>query len=471
MTTRTTPNARMLALAAGTALASMAVTGCATQSAPRADYSASRADVALKKGKTTQAIAHAEAAVAADPRNAAYRAMLGAAYMDAGRFVAARTSFDDALKLGDNTPRTALGFALSASAAGDQPAALSVLTDWQDQIPAADLGLAFALAGAPQQGVQVLTDAIRSGDNTPKVRQNLAYALALGGNWGSAKIMAAQDVPGDQLNARMAEWAQTAAPEMGAARVAALLGTKVSADPGQPAALALASEPAVQQAAAEAAAYAPPAPDAPAMQQVAVADAGELPALAAPVPMAPVMPAPMPQAAPQPAPQVAVATPAVAAPRDFETAFAAPAPVAATPAAMMQQAAQYAAQPVVQQTATRLGSVDAKVAPRRTPVRDVATPAGSHLVQLGSFSSEAGARRAWGIYAKQFPQLAGYDMVITKAVVRGKTYFRVSAGGLARAEAGSVCSSVRSKSQGCFAWPEGRPLPGAIDRPVRMAAR
>ena len=46
-------------------------------------------------------------------------------------------------------------------------------------------------------------------------------------------------------------------------------------------------------------------------------------------------------------------------------------------------------------------------------------------------------RRAWAIYAKRFPQLGEFDMVITKAVVRGKTYYRVSAGGLQRAEAGT----------------------------------
>jgi hypothetical protein len=62
-------------------------------------------------------------------------------------------------------------------------------------------------------------------------------------------------------------------------------------------------------------------------------------------------------------------------------------------------------------------------------------------------------------------------MVITKAVVRGKTYYRVNAGGLQRAEASSVCSSVRGRGQQCFAWAEGRPLPGAVDRGVRMASR
>ena len=197
MTTRTNRTARMLTLAAGTALATIGLTGCTTKAAPRADLSASKAQVALANGKTSAAISAAEAAVLADPRNPAYRTMLGAAYMDAGRFLAARTSFDDAMTLGDETPRTALGFALASIAAGDRASALEVLNDWRDEIPAADLGLALALAGEPQQGVFVLSNAIRSGENTPKVRQNLAYAMALNGSWAGARVMAAEVVPAD----------------------------------------------------------------------------------------------------------------------------------------------------------------------------------------------------------------------------------------------------------------------------------
>lgn len=463
--TRTNRTHRMLTLAAGTALASVALGGCATKSAPRADFSAGRAEVALQKGKVSDAIAHAEAAVLAEPRNAAYRSMLGAAYLDAGRFVSAMTSFDDAMTLGDESARTALGFALAAIGSGDRGAALEVLEDWRDDIPAADLGLAFALAGDNAQGTQILSNAVRSGDETAKTRQNLAYALALGGNWGAARIIAAQDVPANQLDARIQQWAAMAAPEASQTRVATLLGTRAVADSGQPAQLALANNPSHEQLAAEASAYAPPVAEA--APVVAANTGGELPPLAA--------------AAATPvadAPRVAVAAPPVTPSQDFQAAFAAPAPVAATPAQMMAAAADFVSQPMVQQTPAHAASADpARAAqPRRMAGRSMDAPAGSagggHLVQLGSFSSEAGARRAWSIYAKQFPQLSGYDMVITKAVVRGKTYFRVSAGGMQRAEAAGVCSAVRGKGQGCYTWAEGRPMQGAVQAPaVRMAAR
>lgn len=455
---------RMLTLAAGTALASLSLAGCATKSAPRADFSAGKAQAALKQGKVGAAVANAEAAVLADPRNAVYRTMLGAAYLEAGRFVAARTSFDDAMKLGDTSVRTVLGYALAATAAGDRQAALQVLSDWQDDIPAADLGLALALAGEPAQGVHVLTTAVRAGDNTPKSRQNLAYALALNGNWASARIMAAEDVPADQLDARLSEWARLAQPEAMTTRVAALLGTPIAQDPGQPAHLALANHPTHEQLAAEAAAYAPPVADAPAEPAPEFARA-ELPPIGQPSPVQP--------ASRHEAPVLAVAAPPVAPPEDFATAFATLPTVAATPSEMIASATQFIAQPVVQQTPTRFGAAEPAPAPRRTAARAVAagTGSGDHLVQLGSFSSEAGARRAWGIYAKRFPQLSAFDMVVTKAVVRGKTYYRVSAGGLRRAEASAMCSTVRSQGQGCYAWAQGRPMPGAVDTGVRMARR
>ena len=34
-----------------------------------------------------------------------------------------------------------------------------------------------------------------------------------------------------------------------------------------------------------------------------------------------------------------------------------------------------------------------------------------------------------------------------------------------------MCGKVKSSGAGCFAWSEGRPLPGAVDTGVRMARR
>jgi hypothetical protein len=96
---------------------------------------------------------------------------------------------------------------------------------------------------------------------------------------------------------------------------------------------------------------------------------------------------------------------------------------------------------------------------------------GTHLVQLGSFLTEQGARRAWTIYQNRYPELAGHRMVISEAVVNGKHYWRVSAAGFGRSSASAMCGKVKSGGESCFAYAEGRPLPGAIDTGTRLALR
>ncbi len=459
---RTAKTTRLAALALTTALATASLSGCTTKAAPPATLSASKAQSALGEGQASKAVAYAEAAVLAAPRDAQYRAMLGAAYLEAGRFQSAATSFQDAMSLGDNSPRTALSYALAQTAVGNYPKAVAVLDDWREDLDPADLGLALALAGRPDEGANVLANALRGGQNTAKVRQNLAYAYALQGNWRAARLMVAEDVPADQVGARISEWARAVQPEMYQARVAKLLGAPVVRDAGQPIGLALSNHPSSEQLAAEAAALAQPVAAEASVALASAAPAGEL----EPV---------------DPAPQLALAAPQVDAPADMRTAFAAPAPAGATPAQITESMVAFISNPVVQKMPARYGAEAAPVrevrsAPRaaaaaETPAAALAAADGKHLVQLGSFASREGARRAWGIYAREYPGLDRYRMVVTEAQVRGKTYYRVSAGGLERADARSMCSTVKARGQGCFAWAEGRPLPGAVDTGVRVARR
>ena len=137
----------------------------------------------------------------------------------------------------------------------------------------------------------------------------------------------------------------------------------------------------------------------------------------------------LPPAAPVPAPLPAPQ------PRNFEQAFEQAAPQPASLARVTTDTARFAA---AQAAAPALTRSAARAVTQPVPARssnvmaDVEQAQGSHLVQLGSFSSEAGAKRAWGIYVKRYPQLANHEMVITEAVVRGKRYWRVSAGGYER---------------------------------------
>jgi hypothetical protein len=155
---------------------------------------------------------------------------------------------------------------------------------------------------------------------------------------------------------------------------------------------------------------------------------------------------------------------------NFETAFAAPALLSAAPAAPALAAAEpatFAPPAVLQAPAARRPA--ARPAP--APASSTQAADGTHLIQLGSFASEQGAQRAWGIYLKNYPELSGHQMVISEAMVRGKRYFRVSAAGFGRSSSSSMCGRVKASGEGCFAYAEGRPLPGAVDRGIRLARR
>ena len=393
--------------------------------------SASSGSVASQKSSARGALAQAEGAVAASPRVAALRVALGNAYLRAGRFQSAAASFNDAMDLGDNSGKTALSLALSYVANGRKADAIGLLDDWRDVIPAADLGLALALAGETGRGVSVLSDALRSGEATPKLRQNLAYAYALDGRWREARLMVEQDVPADQVDERISQWAGMARAEDAPKRVAGLLNVQPRNDPGQPSYLALSNNPSAEQLAAEttatvaepAVAAAPePAVVPPAGAAMAANDAPSvaLPVASTMVSTPVVQPVPVAAAAPQPASP------------EFSQAFSSLAP--RTAAAPKRQAAPARAV--------------AAAAPRATTT----AAGGTHLVQLGAFSSAQGARRAWGIFSARQPELRNYRMTINQAVVRGKRVWRVAAGGLVASNAATLCASLKSRGGACFAY-------------------
>jgi tetratricopeptide (TPR) repeat protein len=403
-----------------------------------------------------KSIAAAEKRVQKTPQDAAARASLGNAYLLAGRFESAVTALEDARYLGDTGARSALGLALAHVGVGNGAAAVEVLDSARDSIPVSDYGLALALAGETTRGVEVLADALRGGENTVKLRQNLAYAYALDGRWNEARLMASQDVPADQLDKRITTWAKQGRPEDFRLRVAAMLGTAVRTDVGQPAHLAIARDPSREVASLPV----PTLAQAPAQTD----RNGELPPVdnqesfwvaeaARPEPAAVAL-------APEPArTEVAVQPPVPArsyGPAQvgaFEQAFVAPVTQPAAPAV------QAASAPVAEQPLRKTRKVAA--ANRIFPgVKAVAN--GSHLVQLGSFSSKANAERAWSIFLSRNPELSRFDRKITEAVVNGKRFWRVSAGGFDRGSAKQMCSAVKTRGGACLLWAAGNPLPGAV---------
>jgi Flp pilus assembly protein TadD len=398
------------------ALGAAMLAGCLTMpgmvhAAMAADGSQGGRDLPSKK--VEKQIIAAERAVAKAPQDATLRARLGQTYLAAGRFASAGTTFEDAVSLGDKTPSTALAMALSYIASGRNAEAVALLGQWGDAIPAGDHGLALALAGDPVQAITLLGDAIKRGENTPKIRQNLAYAYALAGHLPEARAIAAQDVPADKLDIRVSEWALAASVGSQQSRVAALLGAPVRNDPGRPAQLALAVSP-DRPALAAADLPVPPA-----------SATTELPPLAARPAFA--------QSEPSPS--------------------ATPAPEIADIAEVMRR---YDAVRATRPTSQR--KADHVAAPHERPEHKLAAakPAsarsgGTHMVQLGSFSTEAGARRAWTIFVSRDASLKARELRITQATVNGRQYFRVAAAGYQALEAHSKCSSVRGHGGDCLA--------------------
>ena len=238
----------------GATMAGCASTGSGTHGAGRAgqaDKLAASAELALAQDEGAKAILSAEAAVAASPNDPQYRALLGQAYLSAGRFASAETAFEDAMTLGQADGRTVIGLAMVRTASGRGSAARDLLTQHMEVVPATDYGLAMALAGDTEEGLRVLWAEARQPDASAKTRQNLAYTLALAGRWREAKLIASQDISPAEAGKRVAEWAVLARPGAKAQQVAQLMGVTPQADPGQPVALALNAAPApVEMAAA-----------------------------------------------------------------------------------------------------------------------------------------------------------------------------------------------------------------------------
>ncbi len=435
--------ATRIGFAAGSMLAVSLLSGCSASRIHSASAALPEGASSQLDSKAEKAVIRAEQAVRRSPQDAGARNALGLAYLGAGRFDSAATALNDAMALGDNTGRTALALALAQIGQGRHADAVALLDDWRSDIPAGDLGLALALAGETSRGVAVLVDAVRTGDNSAKLRQNLAYAYALDGRWQESRTMAAQDVPADQLDRRIAFWALSTLPDRNKERIAVLLGAPLRGDPGQPAALALTADPAKEQLAAETAA--PVAAAAPPV----LAEAAPAPAVAAPL--------------------VTTVSANIAAQQ------ATPGYIAPAPAALVQPRTSVAqafgsVEPVVAQPAA--------VQPVKV-VRAKVAAGGTHFVQLGAFSSLQGARRAWGIYTRQDRSLRAYRMTITPTNVRGKNVWRVAAGGLVgRMAANNLCAGFKTHGGTCFAYaaprkfiPAAPGVPGVVAGGPQMARR
>src|SRR4249919_724230 len=153
-----------------------------------------RAQDALSRGDSAAAVDFAEQAVAGTPGEADFRTLLGNAYFAAGRFASAEAAYKDSLTLNGGQAQVVLKLALVTVAQGKSAEAMALLDSARNSLDPSDYGLALALAGQPQMAANVLETAARAPGADARVRQNLALAYALQGEWTAAKTVASQDI-------------------------------------------------------------------------------------------------------------------------------------------------------------------------------------------------------------------------------------------------------------------------------------
>jgi Flp pilus assembly protein TadD len=411
-----------------------------------ASVDAAKATKALTKRDSDKAVRYAELAVGLSPRSADYRALLGQAYMLAGRFGSARSALADALTLSPGDGKIALNLALAQVADGDWSGARATLDANSGSIPVADRGLAIALAGDPVSAVELLMPVARQPGADAKLRQNLALSLAMAGRWQDAKVVAGMDLSPAETDKRIVQWAAFARPAAKADQVAALLGVTPAADPGQPVALALnaTTAPGVLDT------FMPKTP-APAAVASAASDA------AAPVQGAVPVAAPAPRPAPAIVAPVASVTPGTAAPapKVSSVVFAQRAeivqPLPVKPVAGMRSPI---AKPVAVKVA-KASFVQPVTAAKTTPgastvsVRS-AVGKGNFFVQLGAYDNASVARDGWARASRAYSGFAGHAPQGMSAKVGGKNFYRLSVGGFDRAGAAKVCKAYRARGGNCF---------------------
>jgi D-alanyl-D-alanine carboxypeptidase len=410
---------------------------------------ATRAQAALEKGDTAAAVDLAERAVANSPRDAGFRGLLGNAYFASGRFASAEAAYKDSLALLANQPQLILKLALVSIAQGKAGEALAQLEAARSYLDPSDYGLALALAGQPDTAVGVLEQAARAVGADARVRQNLALAYALQGDWTAARTVAAQDVPADQLNARIQQWMIFAKPVHASDQVASLTGvTPAAADPGQPNRLALApnetrtasAEPVVVPVAEPDPVFVAEAPvpaPAPAPAEYAAAAAPEAASAPAPIAAAPAKP-------------VAVALPVAEAPKARPKPIAAKAP--APKPSLSPRAASFTDGP--------------RPMVRKAAFPQVARGNSNSVVQLGAYASRSFVGTAWNKISKKYPALRGYSPATARFASDKGTVYRLSVQGFASdGDARDFCEALQRAGGACFV----RTVAG--DAPVRMASR
>ncbi|MDP8912742.1 MAG: tetratricopeptide repeat protein [Pseudomonadota bacterium] len=458
----------VLRVAASTAVIGVTMVSCkpaavrpasASAVAPKSEAGAAKlyaqVQAQVQQGDLAEALTLAERMVELAPRDTGYRMLLADLYLKNGRFVSAEAAFSDVLVLDPANSRAGLTRALTMIGQGKNGEAMIELDRLTATASPADVGLAFALAGQPQRAIEMLEPAARAPDANGRIRQNLALAYALSGDWQKARIVAAQDLSPAELGRRLQHWASLTNPAAPFTQVAAVLGVSPVEDAGQPTRLALA----------------PAAP-----QQAYAETEIPAPADAAPVQMA----AAAPVAVGGPVETISeIKTEAYAyQPPEHADAFSAPiesasaeVPVAAAPA----EATRFAA--AVNSLVESPVQAQRPVAPVAkapllafTPIKAAAKPrvkgTGRYVVQIGAYRNARQVEQAWARAHRHYGFGDNQPLSTTVSIPGKGIFHRLAVAGFEKPmDAAQLCQSIRVKGGACFV----RATAG--DAPVRWASR
>jgi len=479
------------------ALASV-IAGCASPQASLRSASASTNDTskiglamralgALNANDFPAAVRFGEQAVENSPGDASFRALLGNAYFGSGRLASAEAAYRDALTLNANQPSAALKLALVQIAQGKNAQALAFLDQARGLLEPADLGLAVALAGQPQDAVNILEAAARERGADARVRQNLALAHALTGDWTAARNVASQDLSADLVDARIQEWMTFAKPGTPSDQIASLTGVRPVADPGQPTRLALyapatrvaaavVQAPPVAQQPVSAPAPQPepvvqyaPEPNTPVVQYVPEYQAPVEPAAEPQVALAVATPTPAPRSAAVTTPATVVEAPAPELPGASKFIAAAAVAVSQAPAALAEMIGfKSKAEPKMKAVPAR--AARARPTAARAALRRASSPRAfgnsMSVVQLGAYGSPARVAIAWNEAARRYSALRDYSPASARFHSAKGLVYRLSVKGFGSAsQAKDLCLSLRRAGGECFV----RSVAG--DAPVQLASR
>lgn len=375
-----------------------------------------QAQLLLRGGKSGEAIKFAEAAVMAAPHHGENRLILAQSYMMDGRFSAAASAYEDAMKLTEFQSDNIISYALAKVAEGDRAGAVEWLAGHRARLTPSDLGLALALAGDHDGALFVLGEAARRSDANAQTRQNLSLALALVGRWAQASLVSSQDLPANRVKKRMLEFSALASAPDKATQIASVMGIRRSGNAAMPARLALRNFPQENSV----------------MPSVGAITGEDVKFASALMDSSALDASPM----------------AVPASGDAALALVGEQEVSAPPLghrAVARGDTEAASRPLTPVVA------EALFADRDTVSTMRMGAAGTWAVQIGALDSAANAQRYWGELNQRSRVMANHSASSHRAVIGRRVYYRLTLDGMpSQRAAQAVCDRLKAENKGCF---------------------